>query len=362
MEYTMKRCLAVLLTVCMLLAGGSALALADGGSVPIELAITNNAPMFQAVSAFWEEAEGSAFLVMALQGSGYRWLFKGTYEQAAANGDGTTDSGNGAWIQGYENDAGKLEFRIPVEAGETFIPLVAISYIYYNKYRSGQNVLERAFFPRFAWINSDAATLVTGDYESADQYKAVVTKAPEPSENLAPFTGSAQSLVTEGEASGGEIQYALGENADTAPTTGWETSVPTGTEAGTYYVCYKVAGDANHIDSEEACVMVSIVAAPFGTPDFTLPADVRTIEANAFEGVAMTIAEIPDGCTSIGAKAFKNCANLRQIRIPASVTSIDTTAFEGCAEVVVYGTTDSAAQSFCADHANCVYVAENAAG
>lgn len=48
-----------------------------------------------------------------------------------------------------------------------------------------------------------------------------------------------------------------------------------------------------------------------------------------------------------------------RIRIPASVTSIDTTAFEGCEKVLVYGTADSAAQTFCADHANCTFVAEN---
>ena len=75
----------------------------------------------------------------------------------------------------------------------------------------------------------------------------------------------------------------------------------------------------------------------------------------------MTVVEIPDGCTSIGANAFKGCTGLTQIRIPASVTSIDTTAFEGCKKVLVYGTAVSAAQSFCADHANCAFVAENAA-
>ena len=97
----------------------------------------------------------------------------------------------------------------------------------------------------------------------------------------------------------------------------------------------------------------------FGTPTFTLPASTISVGESAFEGLPMTIAEIPDGCTSIGAKAFKDCANLTQIRIPASVTSIDATAFEGCANVFVYGTAVSAAQSFCADHANCAFVAEN---
>ena len=62
----------------------------------------------------------------------------------------------------------------------------------------------------------------------------------------------------------------------------------------------------------------------------------------------MTVVDIPEGCTSIGANAFKDCANLTQIRIPASVTSIDTTAFESCAKVLVYGTTGSPAETFCA--------------
>ena len=97
----------------------------------------------------------------------------------------------------------------------------------------------------------------------------------------------------------------------------------------------------------------------FGTPTFTLPASTKTIGESAFEGLPMTIVEIPDGCTSIGANAFKDCANLTQIRIPASVTRIDATAFEGCEKVLVYGTINSTAQIFCADHANCTFVAEN---
>ena len=39
--------------------------------------------------------------------------------------------------------------------------------------------------------------------------------------------------------------------------------------------------------------------------------------------------------------------------------SIDTTSFEGCSNVLVYGTANSAAQTFCANHDNCTFVAEN---
>ena len=89
--------------------------------------------------------------------------------------------------------------------------------------------------------------------------------------------------------------------------------------------------------TDEATYKATFTATPaFGTPIFKLPTAIKIIEESAFEGLPMTIAEIP-----------------------ASVTSIDTTAFDGCVGVFIYGTADSAAQTFCADHANCTFVAEN---
>ena len=83
------------------------------------------------------------------------------------------------------------------------------------------------------------------------------------------YDGTKQPLVTvTGEAKGGTMQYALGTDATTAPTTGWGTSIPTGTEIGTYYVWYMVKGDENHIDSAPACVTVTIDKA---APTFTAP-------------------------------------------------------------------------------------------
>ena len=52
---------------------------------------------------------------------------------------------------------------------------------------------------------------------------------------------------------GGTMQYALGEDATTAPTADWSETVPTGRNAGTYYVWYKVVGDENHNDTEPDC-------------------------------------------------------------------------------------------------------------
>jgi len=58
---------------------------------------------------------------------------------------------------------------------------------------------------------------------------------------------------------GGEMWYALGENATTAPEDNlYTTSIPAKTEAGTYYVWYKAVGDANHTNSEAKCITVTI--------------------------------------------------------------------------------------------------------
>ena len=80
-----------------------------------------------------------------------------------------------------------------------------------------------------------------------------------------------------------------------------------------------------------------VVPRAFGTPDFVLPADVKTIGDSAFEGAAMSIVSIPEGCETIGAAAFKDCHQLRQIRIPDSVRSIDESAFANCSDVAVFG-------------------------
>lgn len=98
----------------------------------------------------------------------------------------------------------------------------------------------------------------------------------------------------------------------------------------------------------------------FGAPSFKLPAAIRQIEDEAFADVTdMTVVEIPNACEFIGKWAFKGCGGLTQIRIPASVTYIDDLAFDGCADVLVYGTSPSTAESFCGTHANCTFVAEN---
>ena len=63
---------------------------------------------------------------------------------------------------------------------------------------------------------------------------ATVTTAPDAVNPT--YNGSAQALVTAGAAEGGRMYYALGANETIAPTDGWSTDIPTGTNAETYYV------------------------------------------------------------------------------------------------------------------------------
>ena len=129
----------------------------------VDLEITNNINMFKAVSAsLVTDADGNQTLVVALSGTGYLNLFKGTYEEAVANGDNRAN-----WIVGYENSEGKIEFRIPVDAGESYIPVVAISDSYLKKYEAGSNPLSRAFYPRQMELDVEAKTLVVDDYKNS---------------------------------------------------------------------------------------------------------------------------------------------------------------------------------------------------
>jgi hypothetical protein len=74
---------------------------------------------------------------------------------------------------------------------------------------------------------------------------AITVTAPTAIANLT-YTGKAQALVNAGTASAGTLQYKLGANG------AYGTTIPTGTDAGTYEVFYQVVGDANHSDVAEA--------------------------------------------------------------------------------------------------------------
>ena len=104
--------------------------------------------------------------------------------------------------------------------------------------------------------------------------------APTAQENLT-YTGQEQALITAGSVTDyGTMQYSLTENGT------YSQDIPTGTDAGTYTVWYRVIGDANHNDTEPASVVVSIgkkplritgVTAASKTYDGTTNADITSV-------------------------------------------------------------------------------------
>ncbi len=112
------------------------------------------------------------------------------------------------------------------------------------------------------------------------------------------------------------------------------------------------------VDGEGNFVQRAVFALPdFGTPDFTLPAAVQTVEANAFEGGDMQILYIQDACTSVGDFAFKDCGSLTRARIPEGC-ALGTDVFDGCTRVYVFGRANSPAETYCLTHENCIFVEE----
>ena len=102
----------------------------------------------------------------------------------------------------------------------------------------------------------------------------------------------------------------------------------------------------------EACFIDQYVLA---TPDFVIPSGTLEIQSEAFVGISATVVYIPNNCGSIGAAAFRDCPNLRQIRIPAGCT-IGTDAFAGDFGLKIFGYRNSPAEAYCSEHLYCSFV------
>ena len=102
---------------------------------------------------------------------------------------------------------------------------------------------------------------------------AITVTAPTAISDLA-YTGNAQALVNAGTASAGTLQYKVGANGV------YGTTIPTGTDAGTYEVFYQVVGDANHSDVAEAGPLAVTIAKAGITPTVSITGWTYGAEAN----------------------------------------------------------------------------------
>ena len=77
-----------------------------------------------------------------------------------------------------------------------------------------------------------------------------------PSANTLTYTGAAQALVGAGTAQYGTMQYGIG--TESTPPGSYSGSIPTGTNAGDYYVWYYAKGNGGFADSAADKVLVTI--------------------------------------------------------------------------------------------------------
>lgn len=90
---------------------------------------------------------------------------------------------------------------------------------------------------------------------------------------------------------------------------------------------------------------------PMSGPDFSeadmlLPGNLTIIEEEAFMNMPVITVRCPETLTEIGAGAFRNCRNLRNIYIPAGVQTIADDAFAGCTNLIIWGEAGSYAEIY----------------
>lgn len=153
-----------------------------------------------------------------------------------------------------------------------------------------------------------------GNYEGSKDItwkitKAAASVATAPTAKTGLKSGTSNALVNAGTASGGTMYY-LASSSNTTPATsasGWSTSIPTKSDAGTYYVFYYVKGDSNHTDSSVGGPVTVTVAN--SDPGVALANSSLGYKVGSNGKAYKTTDALPNGVTVIGMVACKNGSN-----------------------------------------------------
>ena len=172
-----------------------------------------------------------------------------------------TDTTDGTYY--YEYDGNDKIPSVIIKDGSVVIPASE----YTATYSDNRNVGDATV----TITNSDGGNYVVDGSVTFEIRKggAELVNAPQPVRGLT-YTGQPQQLVNAGTATGGHIEYAVG---DTVSDGDYKLTIPTETNAGSYVVHYKVvADDGNHtVDSAQAgSVTVTISPKTVVSPIITL--------------------------------------------------------------------------------------------
>ena len=134
---------------------------------------------------------------------------------------------------------------------------------YTADYSNNTNVPENANSPQ-PTVTITGISQYTGTATQTFTINKAAASLTAPTAKELTYTGAAQELINTGSSNDGEMQYKLSTDTE------WSTSIPKGTDKGTYTVNYKVIGDANHNDTESADVQVTIGAKSIANATITL--------------------------------------------------------------------------------------------
>ncbi len=155
----------------------------------------------------------------------------------------------------FTYDGTKKEPTVTVKDGETVIPASEYAIEYSNNVDVGTAMV-------IITDNTGGNYIVNGSTNFTILSAGSGITPPTAKTDLV-YNGENQDLVTEGSASGGTMYYGLSRSS-------FSTVVPTGREAKTYTVYYKVVGDSNHDDSEVGSVDVTIAPKTLSDPEIVL--------------------------------------------------------------------------------------------
>ncbi len=190
----------------------------------------------------------------------------------------------------YEYDGSDKTPSVIIKDGSVVIPASE----YTATYSDNRNVGDATV----TITNSDGGNYIVDGSVTFEIRKggAELVNAPQPVRGLT-YTGQPQQLVNAGTATGGHIEYAVG---DTVSDGDYKSTIPTETNAGSYVVHYKVVGDGNHtVDSAQAgSVTVAISPKTVVSPIITVSGGPYAYDGSAKEP-GTTNVKVEDGTTLI---------------------------------------------------------------
>ncbi|MBR2824438.1 MAG: leucine-rich repeat protein [Clostridia bacterium] len=86
------------------------------------------------------------------------------------------------------------------------------------------------------------------------------------------------------------------------------------------------------------------------SPTANLPASLRIIEAEAFEGTMLVKVDLPESVETIGDRAFANIPTLRVLKIPVKATSLGEGITAGSRNAAITAAPGSMARAYARDH------------